>query len=42
MRVHVAAGPFVICQSNLNIIQQVHKYQVTVYKVDSISRNAIS
>lgn len=41
MRVHVAAGPFVICQSNLNIIQQVHKYQVTVYKVDSISRNAI-
>lgn len=42
MRVHVAAGPFVICQSNLNIIQQVHKCQVTVYKVDSISRNAIS
>lgn len=42
MRVHVAAGPFVVSQSNLNIIQQVHKYQVTVYKVDSISRNAIS
>lgn len=42
MRVHVAAGPFVICQSNPNIIQQVHKYQVTIYKVVSIFRNVIS